>query len=144
MSVADRILEYAKSLDAVCSEKKGVYTVTVLVAERKAFLSKKKLTYTARFRVDEENRRVKFTESLSESGMGLAGSCMDSAGFGFKAESYSTGAGKPREGGIKEQSNLFGKKYEYRFDFSRIRGEIEKIASSSGYAPVYQVTPVGL
>ena len=82
-------------------------------------MTKQKLIYSAKFRVDEGNREVRFTEMLKESGAGMSSGGIDSgmsSGFGFKKESYNTLSG-PREGTIEEQSNLFGKKYEYKFDF---------------------------
>ncbi|TAN38824.1 MAG: ribonucleoside-triphosphate reductase [Nitrospirae bacterium] len=145
MSVTDEILTYTASTGGTCTEKKGVYRLSIIVAERKAFLSKKKLTYTLSFRVDDENRTIRFTEMLSESGLGLSGgSTDDSPGFGFKAESYNTFATKPREGTIQEQSTLFGKQYTYAFEFSKVREEIERIALAAGYRPAYQLTPAGL
>ena len=115
------------------------------MAERKAFLSRKKLTYIARWRVDDAGREVRFTEMLKESGFGLSGG--DSGmppGFGFKAETYHTGFGKPRDGTIEEQSNLFGKRYSYSFEFGKVRKELERIAAGGGYAFKYQVTAIGL
>ena len=118
-----------------------------VIAERKAFLSKKKLEYIAKFRIDDDTKTIRFSEMLKESGSGISsGGGIDSGmspGFGFKKETYKTGAG-PREGTIEEQSNLFGQQYDYRFDFKEIRGSIEKIAAANGYALEYKITPVGL
>jgi hypothetical protein len=66
-----------------------------------------------------------------------------SPGFGFKTESYNTLNG-PREGSIQEQSNLFGKKYEYLFDWGTVRRNIEEIANKNGYQFKYQITSLGL
>ncbi|MHB8159666.1 MAG: hypothetical protein ACYDGS_04125 [Thermoleophilia bacterium] len=56
-------------------------------------------------------RTIRFSEMLKESGSGVSGGGgFDgdmSPGFGFKKETYKTGAG-PREGTIEEQSTLFG------------------------------------
>ena len=84
---------------------------------------------------------------LKESGSGVSsGGGFDSdmsPGFGFKKETYKTGAG-PREGTIEEQSSLFGRQYDYKFDFKEIRGGIERIAAANGYSLKYSLTPAGL
>jgi hypothetical protein len=145
----DEIQAYAGRLGADVSEKKGVWSFSKIIAERKAFLSTKKLTYTAKFRIDAETKTLKFTEMLAEKGSGLsAGGGFDgdldaSPGFGFKKEVYKTGGGG-REGSIAEQSNLFGKDYRYSFDYSEIRKTFEDLARTSGYQFKYQVTPLGL
>lgn len=127
-------------------ENKGIWEFKTTIAERKAFLSTKKLTYFAKFRIDEQAKVVKFTEMLMEKGSGLSSGGFDgdmSAGFGFKKETYNTTSGA-REGGIEEQSNLFGKKFEYKFDYKEIRSKIEEIAKKNGYKFEYQVTAAGL
>ncbi|MDO8507969.1 MAG: ribonucleoside-triphosphate reductase [bacterium] len=141
----EEVKKYADSISAELSEKKGVWTLTKVVAERKAFLSKKKLEYIAKFRFDDENKEIRFTEMLKESGSGISSGDMDdmSPGFGFKAGTYKTGMGG-REGSIKEQSNLFGKDYSYEFKFEEIRAKIEEIAKNKGYDFKYQITSKGL
>jgi len=140
MALADDINGMAGSIGAELKEKKGVYTMTLVVAERKAFLSKKKLEYIARFRVDDAARELHFTEMLKETGSGISGGGEDMApGFGFKAETYKTGVG-PREGGIIEQSDYFGKQYSYAYDWSAIRKWVEQAARAAGYAFSYSIT----
>lgn len=115
------------------TEKKGVYTLERVVAERKSFLCRKKLLYRARFRIVEEKKEVHFTELLKESGFGLSmGDGGMSPGFGFRKETYKTGLG-PREGTIEEQSTLFGKQYTYIFDFSAVRKAVESAGQAAGY-----------
>lgn len=146
MSIEERIKEVFYPYRPEFSEKKGTMTVELLVAERKSFLSKKKLTYIAKYRIDEGSKEVRFTEMLKESGSGISsggGDFDESPGFGFKKETYSTGKGG-REGSIQEQSNLFGKKYSYTFDFGKIRSAVEKRTVEGGYVFKYQVTPIGL
>jgi len=127
------------------SEKKGLWEFSATIAERKAFLSGKKLTYSLRMRVDEAARTVRFSEMLTEAGSGLSsGGDFDSgmsAGFGVKKESYNTFKG-PRQGSIQEQSSLFGKDYSYQFDYSEIRSKVQAAAGQAGYAFEYQVLPV--
>ena len=145
MALIDDIKTSLGSISGVWSEKKGIFEFKAVIAERKAFLSKKKLTYSLKFRINEESKEIKFTEMLMESGFGMSGGTGDdmSPGFGFKTESYNTLSG-PREGSIKEQSDLFGKKYDYQFDWGTVRKNIEEIASKNGYQFKYQITSIGL
>ena len=140
----DAIKTFVEEIPATLGEKRGVYSVEFTVAERKAFLSKKKLSYSARFRIDEDKKELRFTEMLKESGSGAySGDSNLGPGFGFKKETYKMGMG-PREGSIEEQSRLFGTQYSYTFDFSKVRTFIENEAAKVGYAFKYQITPLGL
>lgn len=140
MALIDDIRGMAGSIGAELKEKKGACTLRLVVAERKAFLSKKRLEYIARFRVDDAARKLSFTEMLKETGSGISGGDDGvSPGFGFKAETYKTGAG-PREGTITEQSQYFGKQYSYSYDFSAIRTWFEQAAAAAGYAFSYSIT----
>lgn len=142
MTLVEDIRQFIGSIPAELKENRGLFEFSFVIAERKAFLSRQKLEYQAKFRIDEINKVIKFTELLKESGSGLSSTAI-SPGFGFKKETYKLGAGG-REGTIEEQSNLFGKKYEYRFDFKNIRSEIEKKCLLAGYKFTYQITPFGL
>ena len=142
--LADELKTYVKSIPADLKEKKGVYTLEFTVAERKVFLSKKKLTYSAKFRIDDSKKEVRFTEMLKEASSGMSsGDPEFGSGFGFKKEAYKTGTG-PREGVIEQQSELFGKQYTYTFDFKTVRTAIEQMAIGAGYIFNYQITPIGL
>lgn len=145
MKLLEEIQKIAAGIPAALSEKKGVYKIEAVIAERKAFLSTKTLTYRATFRIDDAAKRLTFSEMLKESGAGLSGGDgMDggmSPGFGFKVESYNTMSGA-RQGTIAEQSNLFGKNYQYKFDYQKIRAAIEAKAQEAGYNFVYQVMGV--
>ena len=150
MNLTDAIKAYANELSGDLSEKKEVYKLEILIAERKAFLSKKKLRYIAKFRINEDTKEVKFTEMLAESGSGLTsgggdfdGGMSMSTGFGFKTEKFNTMNGG-REGSIEEQSKLFGKDYSYNFDYKAIRAKFESLAKNEGYSFKYQITPIGL
>jgi len=140
----ERVRDYAKTIPAELKEKKGVYSLEFTVAERKVFLSRKKLAYSARFRVDDSRKEVRFTEMLKESSSGMSSGDSDfGPGFGFKKETFKTGMG-PREGVIEQQSVLFGKQYSYTFDFKKVRSTIEEAAVQEGYAFSYHLTPAGL
>jgi hypothetical protein len=132
------------AIPAQLKEKKGLYSFEFTVAERKAFLSTKKLAYRANFRLDEAKKELLFSELLKESGSGISTGSNDiSPGFGFKTETYKTGAG-PRGGTLAEQSALFGKQYSYSFDYSKIRKDIEGLAENAGYNFKYRLTSIGM
>jgi hypothetical protein len=81
---------------------------------------------------------------LKEASSGMSSGDSDfGPGFGFKKESYKTGMGG-REGGIEEQSALFGRQYTYAFDYSNVRKAMEEAASKAGFAFKYQITSIGL
>jgi hypothetical protein len=123
------------------SEKKGLWDFSAVIAERKTFLSKKKLTYSLKMRIDEGVKAVKFSEVLMEAGSGFSsGGDMDS-GFGVKTESYNTFSGA-RSGTIQEQSTQFGKDYSYSFDYEEIRNKVQAVVEQAGYKFEYQVLPV--
>ncbi|MEJ2448448.1 MAG: hypothetical protein P8Y37_11000 [Anaerolineales bacterium] len=138
MALTQDFLGYAQEISADIKEKKGVYTLSLIVAERKAFLSKQKLTYQAKFRIDDPQKLVKFTEMLLESSSGM------NAGTDFQTQSFRTGKGGQQESIIEKQSAQFGKKYTYDFDFKTIRGKIESFAEDAGYDFQYQITAKGL
>jgi len=138
MALSQDILGYAQELAADIKEKKGVYTLSLIVAERKTFLSKQKLTYRAKFRIDDTQKLVKFTEMLLESSSGM------NSGTDFQTQNFRTGKGGQQESVIEKQSVQFGKKYTYEFDFKTIRGKIESLAEEAGYDFQYQITAKGL
>jgi hypothetical protein len=142
----EEIKKALESFNGAWKEKKGLWEFSSLIAERKAFLSKKRLTYSAKIRIDDDSKVVKFSEMLMEEGSGLTsgGNYSDdgiSPGFGFKTETYNTFKGA-REGNIEEQSNLFGKKYEYKFDYKEIRSKAAEAVKSADYSFEYQILPI--
>jgi hypothetical protein len=149
MAFIDTLIQFVSTLPGKgeLTEKKGIYTLSFIISERKGFLSKKKLQYTARFRIDDLSREIRFWEMLKETGSGFSsGGGLDdgiSAGFGFKKETYKTGGGG-REGTIEEQSNVFRMEYSFQFDYQAIRKKMEELAQASALTFKYQVTPIGL
>lgn len=145
MALQEEIKQVFSGVPAQFSEKKGVITVEYVVAERKAFLSRKKVIYMAKYRIVEETREVRFTEMLKESGSGLSSGSFGNgpSGFGFRKTTYRTGRGG-REGTIEEQSNLFGSKYSCTFDFKATRAAVQKKVEGAGYTFKYQITSIGL
>ncbi len=119
--------------------KKEVFSLECVIAERKAFLSRQKLLYTARFRVDEDTREVRFTEMLTErkSGLGAGGSDLG-PGVGSKKSSFAAGTGG-LEGVVDERSSLFGQKYDYTFDYKQVRSAVKEAAEAENYAFNYKI-----
>ena len=111
-----------------------------IVAERKVFFSTKKLEYSGKIKIDEEKKEVVFSDMLKESGSGLSmGIDSDmSSGFGFSASTYSMGM-NGRSGTIKEQSDLFGKKYSYTFKYEEVRTMVEDVCKEEGYKFNYSI-----
>lgn len=122
-------------------QKKDVITLSKVVAERKAFLSKKRLEYIAKIKINEDSKELKFSEMLKESGSGLSSDGFDSemsSGFGFKAGTYKTGM-DGISGNIEEQSRLFGKDYSYDFKYEEIRNQVKVLAEKLNYQYSYSI-----
>ena len=126
-----------------CKDDRG--EAKLVLAEKKSFLSKKKVEYQAKFRVDDDERVVRFFEMLKETGSGVSGGSADDVGggFGFKKETYKSGGGG-REGTLEAQGNMLGKTYSFTFDYGRARTAAEGVAAQHGYRFEYQLTPKGL
>lgn len=132
------LIEEIKNLPSVkggnLKGDKGTYELKIILAERKAMLTKQKLEYFARFKIDDNRKVVHFTEMLKETGAGISSGGIEdiSPGFGIQKVTYKIDA-SGREGSIEEQSLLFGQKYEYKFDWRNIRQNIETVTKKNGY-----------
>jgi hypothetical protein len=114
-------------------QKDGSLTMEAVLAERKALLSKKKLTYTCKARVDDSAHTVRFWEMLIEKGSGISSGSDDiTPGFGFKKETYKT-SGQERSGSIDEVSHVLGKDYSYQWDYAAVRTALRRVAEAQGY-----------
>lgn len=143
-AVLDDIKKVFANFNGKWNEKKGLWEFSTVIAERKAFLSKKKLTYSVKLRVDDAAKVVKFSEMLMEAGSGFSSGGLDdgmSSGFGVKTESYNTFKKAP-EVTIEEQSRQFGKDYSYSFNFQETREKVRQVAEAAGYKFEYQILPV--
>lgn len=109
---------------------------TKVVAQRRTFLSRKRLVYRAEVRADEGRREVHVRETLTETSSGLA----PESGAGFKVESYRARP-ESREGTVAEQAELFGGQYQYTFDFSAVRAALEAAAREHGYTVHAHLSP---
>ncbi len=146
MAVAEEIRSYLSSQVGAKVDGKGQSgEIKIIIAQQKSFLSKKTVEYSAKFKVQEDERAVRFFEMLKESGSGMSGGDAGDVGggWGVSKETYKTGAGG-REGGIEAQGSLLGNKYAFTFDYARIRNDVQGIAERSGYRFDYQITPKGL
>jgi hypothetical protein len=133
------LIELGKNYPNGFIEKRGnIFLIDFTVAERKAFLRTDRLVYSARLKIDETKKQVIFFEILKESGAGISSGGMDDygSGFGFKVEKTRIGPGG-REGSIEQQSELFGKKYNYSFKFEKVRQEIKELAEKHGFIFTY-------
>ena len=139
-NIAQRIREKLKNIPEEFKDMKEAYCLDTVIAERKAFLSKQRLSYIARFKVDETAKEVTFTERLKESRSGLGAGDPDDTGPGlsFKKNTVSSGV-DGLEGIVDQQSTLFGKKYDYSFDYKLVRSTVREVATSEGYSFTYKI-----
>jgi hypothetical protein len=145
MGAADEIRSYLTQLGATVSGKGQNGEGKLVIAEQKSFLSKKKVEYVAKFKVQDDDRAVRFFEMLKESGAGMsAGDGVEAGGgWGVSKETYRTGPGG-RQGTIETQASLLGKKFSFTFDYASIRTAVQMIAEKYGYRFDYQLTSKGL
>ena len=135
MSLTDDLVAASASLPVRLEpQKDGSLAGESVLAERKAFLSKKKLTYKCKARVDEGARLVRFWEMLIERGSGISSGGDDfGPGGGFSAGTYKT-SGKELSGSIETASSLFGKDYSYQWDYAAMRTALQQVAAQAGYS----------
>ena len=146
MALADEVRAYlADQVGAAVSGKGQNGEAKLVLAQQKSFLSKKTVEYVAKFKVEEDDRVLRFFEMLKESGSGMSGGDAGDVGggWGMTKETYKTGAGG-RDGTIEQQGSLLGQKYGFAFDYGRVRAEVQALAEQAGYRFEYQVTPKGL
>lgn len=135
------LMELGKNYPKSFVEKRGnIFLLDFTVAERKAFLRTDRLAYSAKLKIDEIKKHVIFFEILKESGAGMGSGGMDDygSGFGFKVEKTKIGLGG-REGSIEQQSELFGKKYNYSFRFEKVRQDIKELAEKHEFIFTYTI-----
>jgi hypothetical protein len=145
MGVAEEIRSYLEEEVGARVDGKGQGgSAKLVLAQQKSFLSKKTVEYVAKFKVQDDDRVVRFFEMLKESGSGMSAGDGDvGGGWGVSKETYKSGLGG-REASIEAQGSLLGKKYAFTFDYARVRTAIKDLAERHGYRFDYQVTPKGL
>jgi hypothetical protein len=133
MPLQEDLIAASRAFPAPLERKKdGSLAMEALIAERKAFLSKRKLTYKCKLRVNDDTRSVTFWEILLEKGSGVSGGDDMAPGFGFKKETYGT-KGKELFGSIEEVSSLFAKDFGYTWDYAAVRTAVRAAAETAGY-----------
>ena len=134
MSLSEDLAATSASLPVrLAPQKDGCLKGEAVLAERKAFLSKKRLTYTCKARVDDSARTIRFWEMLLEKGSGISSGGDDfGPGGGFSAGTYKT-SGKELSGSIETASSLFGKDYSYQWDYAAVRTALQQVAAAAGY-----------
>ena len=139
MDIEARLGEIARGLGASLGKgRKGVWTLEWLVAERKALLFRKKVTYLAKFRLDAEARELVFSEMVKETGAGAGEG--SGPGMSFSKGTYKSGKGG-REGQFEEQASLLGEKYKLSLDWGAVRRRFEQAATEAGWSFNYKVNP---
>jgi len=134
MSLQDDLIAASSAFPAPLEpQKDGSLAMEALIAGRKAFLSKRKLTYKCKLRVDDGARSVTFWEMLLEKSSGVSGTDDMAPGFGFKKETYGT-KGKERSGRIEEASGLFAKDFDYTWNYAAVRGAVRGAAEAASYS----------
>jgi hypothetical protein len=141
LSIQAALETLADEIRGTLTKERDGYLLEAVLAERKAFLFRRKLVYQARALIDETARQVTLSERLRESGLGMgSGGDLDSSpGIGFKKETYRVGLNGVRSGTIKEQSRFFETKYSYRFEFGPWREKIKQAVEESGFELEYRV-----
>ena len=133
MSIETELAEIGSGFGLESKEKKGVVTLSRLAAEKKGFLSKRKVTYQALYKIDQEQKELHFTEFLIESASGAGG-----AG----SESWSTGSAKEGpEGRVGKRMSALAKKYQIHFPAVEVGVRFRQAAEAGGYAFIFQKTP---
>lgn len=134
--ICEAVQREVPALEGVFARKKDRFELKALLAERKSFLSKKKLFFTAAFRVDEGARTVYYTERLEESGSGF-GAGDDLVGAGVRT--WKTSSGKEGlSGTLTEELRLFGETYSFSFRCEAVREAVKRVAEEEGYAFAYR------
>lgn len=101
LSLKKRMIEASEKLPARFTEQKdGALTIEFKVAERKAFLTRKTLTYRAKLRVENDKREVRFFETLKETGLGLSSGDTDDMSPGFGSRRKRTRSPEKQEKGL--------------------------------------------
>ena len=123
-------------------KRNNIFLLDFTVAERKAFLRTDRLNYSCSLKIDDNEKKLIFFEILKESGADISSGGSDDfgTGFGFKTEKTKVGFGG-REGTIEAQSELFGKKYEYKFSFEKVRQDVKDLAQKRGFGFDYVLNP---
>jgi len=140
----EEIKKYLDSFGGSLNEEKsGLWVFNYRVAQRETAINKTTVSFTAKFRILDDQKLVKYTEIIKEasSGLGVGGDMP--MGVGTKSEAYKVGA-EGREGTVSEKSTLAGQTLEYKIDYKEVRNSIKEIAEKNGCKFKYKILPFGL
>ncbi len=135
--IIDAVRREVPNLGETFVRKKDIWELKALLAERKAFLSRKKLFFRAAFQVDEATRSVRYSERLEESGSGF-GAGDDIVGAGVRTWKISSGK-EAQTGEMTEELRLFGEKYAFTFRCEAVREVVKRVAEEEGFAFHYRI-----
>ncbi|MAF85535.1 MAG: hypothetical protein CL875_03515 [Dehalococcoidales bacterium] len=140
------IKRIASEIPAELREDKGLFTLECNVGEKKVLITRQRYVYSAKFRIDEKKKEVRFTETLKESAFGISmgADAVESLGFGLKKKGTDQTEARPKEGTVKEPSEPSDKEEIDTIEFSRIRSMIEATTVKTGYTFKYKLTSFGL
>lgn len=112
------------------SDPDGAWVMEAVLVDAKSMLGKKRVTYSARFRIDDASKQVRFGDVLAEAGLGIAMG-------GSSSATYSQGLGGVPHGRIKEK----GIGWSFEFDRGRAPDAIASAAAADGCAFDYVIGP---
>ena len=112
------------------SDPDGAWVMEAVLVDAKSMLGKKRVTYSARLRIDDASKQVRFGDALAETGVALA---MSGASSGTTRQGF---GGAPH-GRIKEK----GIGWSFEFDRGRAPDAIAAAAAVDGCAFDYVVGP---
>lgn len=136
----NKIREYFKKVGLNPQNKGGVFYLNSTLAKRDLPISKRNVTYKAKYKIDKERKIVYFNEMLKEVNSGFLGSDDSPIGITQKTELYRVSP-SGRSGKIKETSKIAKEEYSYELDFGKIRKELKEIVESNNYKFKYKIFP---
>lgn len=142
----EEIKRIADEIPAELREDKGLFTLECNVGEKRVLITRQRYVYSAKFRIDEKKKEVRFTEMLKESAFGISmgADSVESLGFGFKKKGTNQTEVKPKKGTSKEPLESSDKEESDTIDFSKIRSMLETAVVKAGYTFKYKLTSFGL
>lgn len=128
---------------SLVEERGGLWVFNYQVADRDTAVNKTSISFTAKFRILDDQKVFRYTEIIKEvsSGLGVGGDLK--MGISTKSEKYKVGT-EGREGAVSESSTLAGKSLDYKLDYGAIRQNIKSLAEKNGYKFKYKILPFGI
>lgn len=139
----DEIKKYLNTVGGSLTENNGLYIFKYEIADRNTKINNINVSYTAKFRVINDDKIIKFNEVITEksSGLGVGGEM--TPGIGYKTESFKSKL-DGREGKVSEKSSMGEKELNYSINYKDIRNTIKSISEKNGYRFKYKILPFGI